>query len=439
MNVSETAAAPSTGPFPHCLAVIGAGVMGTGIAAAGIAAGLDVVLIDSSAEALSKGATATAEEASRLAAAGLPSGAAGPGFGRLRTSDDLAAAGTADVVIESIVEKIESKHAVFRALDRIVGPRAVLASNTSTYPIRRIAEAVLDPSRVCGIHFFVPVERRPLVEVVRGVSTHDQAVNTAVALAGRIGKRAVVVRDSPGFLVNRVLMPYLHEAVELLREGVPIGRIDAAARAFGMPVGPLELYDLIGLDTAFYAGLVMHDAFGDRIESSPVVPAMVRAKWLGRKSGVGFFHHTPVVRPGGTTEVSTGRPNEAVATIVERYASEPHRVGSAGIRERYPESLIIDRLFLPMVLEATLALDEGVAAGSDDVDLAVVLGLGFPAARGGLMRWAASLGAAALLARLEPLAPLGPRMRPTPRLLGMAAKPPRSPAEDRPPLQDGTP
>lgn len=381
--------------------------MGSGIAAAGLAAGMEVVLVDASPEALEKGAAVALAEATRLNASQVA----------LRTSVELAAAVDADVVIESIVEKIESKHAVFRTLDRVTRPQAVLASNTSTYPIRRIAESVSDPARVCGIHFFVPVERRPLVEVVRGRDTGEGTVRMAVALAEHIGKRAVVVRDSPGFLVNRVLMPYLNEAVEMLREGVPMERIDAAARAFGMPVGPLELYDLIGLDTAFYAGLVMHDAFGDRIEASPVVPALVRAKHLGRKSGAGFYRHGAAEASEPATESVSGSPNEAVSAILERYESEPHRVGESGIRDRYPEALIVDRLFLPMVLEATLALEEGVACSPDDVNLAVSLGLGFPRSKGGLMGWAESLGRKTLLSRLETLAPLGARMRPTRWLL----------------------
>jgi 3-hydroxyacyl-CoA dehydrogenase len=425
MTAHEPPPPLSDQPFPRQLAVVGAGVMGSGIAAAGLAAGLDVVLVDSSPGALETGAGLAVEEAARLVSASPLENQPGGSprrDGELRTSIDLAAVAAAEVVIESIVEKLDAKHAVFRVLERVTGPRTVLASNTSTYPIRRIAEAVGDPSRVCGIHFFVPVERRPLVEVVRGRATSDEATATAVALAGRIGKRAVVVGDSPGFLVNRVLMPYLNEAVELLREGVPVERIDAAARGFGMPVGPLELYDLIGLDTAFYAGLVMHDAFGDRIEASPVVPALVRAKCLGLKSGAGFYRHDPPVRPGTAPERTPRPVNDAVAAIVARYASEPHRVAGAGIRERYPESLIVDRLFLPMVLEATLALDERVAASAEDVDLAVVHGLGFPAARGGLLHWAASLGPDALPARLEPLASLGARMRPPPGLLATAER-----------------
>lgn len=396
---------------PSCLAIVGAGVMGSGIAAAGLAAGLRVILIDSSAESLEKGAATAREESIRLA--GSMIGGRQDHAGRvgelLRPSVNLEDAASADVVIESIVERIDVKHELFRALDRITRPEAVLATNTSTYPIRRIAEPVSDASRICGMHFFVPVERRHLVEVIRGKDTSDRATSTAVALSNRIGKRAVVVRDSPGFLVNRVLMPYLNEAVEMLREGVPTERIDAAARSFGMPVGPLELYDMIGLDTALYAGMVMHDAFGDRIEASPVVPALVRAKMLGRKAGVGFYHHEDGQHG---PESGFGPPNEAVSSILDRYPSEPHRSGDAGVRDRYPEALINDRLFLPMVIEAELALEEGVIGHADDVDLAVAYGLGFPPSKGGLMQWAASLGEGELQMRLTSLASLGPRMCP---------------------------
>jgi 3-hydroxyacyl-CoA dehydrogenase len=327
---------------------------------------------------------------------------------RLRTAGRIAVAADADLVIEAVTEKIEVKREVFAELERLVRPETVLATNTSTYRIARIAEGIADRSRVCGIHFFVPVRKRPLVEVVRGVETSDRTIATAVAFARAIGKLPIVVKDSPGFLVNRVLMPYLHEAIELVREGVSPQRVDRVAKAFGMPVGPIELYDLIGLDTAFYAGIVMHESFGDRIEASPVIPAMVRAKLLGQKSGAGFYLH------GGRGQPLV--PNPAIAKRLEPYALEPH--GDPAVV--HADDRIIDRLFLPMVLEATLALDEGVVDHSGDVDLAVVHGLGFPAFRGGLLGWADSLGAETILERLSVFEPLGVRMRPTDRLLAMA-------------------
>lgn len=400
---------PATDRAIERVAIVGAGVMGSGIAAASLRAGLGTAVAETSAEMLEKATRTILDEAAwdRSVRRSDPERAVQLAA-KLRTAGRLAVAADADVVIEAVTEKIEVKREVFAELERLVRPDAVLATNTSTYRIARIAEWIADRSRVCGIHFFVPVRKRPLVEIVRGDETSDRTTATAVAFARAIGKLPIVVKDSPGFLVNRVLMPYLHEAIELLREGVPQQRIDRVAKTFGMPVGPIELYDLIGLDTAFYAGIVMHESFGDRIEASPVIPAMVRAKLLGQKCGEGFYLH------GGRDRQLT--PNPAIVKRLEPYALEPP--GDPAVV--HADERIVDRLFLPMALEATLALDERVVDDPGDVDLAVVHGLGFPAFRGGLLAWADSLGAATILERLAAFESLGPRMRPTERLVRMA-------------------
>jgi 3-hydroxyacyl-CoA dehydrogenase/enoyl-CoA hydratase/3-hydroxybutyryl-CoA epimerase/3-hydroxyacyl-CoA dehydrogenase/enoyl-CoA hydratase/3-hydroxybutyryl-CoA epimerase/enoyl-CoA isomerase len=250
-----------------------------------------------------------------------------------------------------------------------------------------------------------------LVEVVRGPDSGDATIATAVAHAKRLGKCPVVVRDSPGFLVNRLLMPYLHEAVEMLREGVEPRRIDRIARGFGMPMGPIELYDLIGLDTAFYAGLVLNDAFGDRIEASPVIPALVRSGRLGCKSGAGFYRYRGHGGKEGAGRVRIEGPDDGVAAVIAPYALPPRQSS---------DETICNRLFLPIVLEALRALDEGIVRDGRDIDLAVIHALGFPAFRGGVLAWADSLGAAEVLRRLEPLADLGLRMQPTPTLAALA-------------------
>jgi 3-hydroxyacyl-CoA dehydrogenase len=248
------------------------------------------------------------------------------------------------------------------------------------------------------------VRRMTLVEVVRGPATADATVARAVAHAKRLGKCPIVVRDSPGFLVNRVLMPYLHEAVELVREGRSCVEIDRAARAFGMPLGPLELYDMIGLDTAFYAGVVLGAAYGDRIEAAPVVPALVKSGRLGCKSGAGFYRYA-----GAGTQARMLGPDTEAARIAVRYGVEH----AAAARDSAHHAAIIDRLLLPMLLEALRTLDEGIVRDPRDVDLAMIHALGFPPFRGGLLAWAESLGAAEVARRLESLAPLGPRMHPT--------------------------
>ncbi len=408
-------------PAMHQPAIVGAGIMGAGIAASHLRAGFGTTLVDVQPEALSRSVSGILDEAAwdrttkrtdparALALAGL-----------LRTATQLSALAGSDLVIESVVERTDVKRQVLTEIEQMVDPDTVIATNTSTNPITKLATALGDPSRFCGIHFFNPVRRMTLVEVVRGPATSDRTIAIAVAHAKRLGKCPIVVHDSPGFLVNRLLMPYLHESVEMLREGGDAKRIDRVARSFGMPMGPLELYDMIGLDTAFYAGLVLNDAYGDRIEASPVIPALVRSGRLGCKSGSGFYLYSDGRDPkGGRPKIV--RPDEGVADLVAPYALPSRPVTDA---------VIADRLLLPMVLEATRVLDEGIVRDGRDIDLAVIHALGFPAFRGGVLAWADSLGAAEIIRRLEPLADLGVRMHPTPRLIEMARTGGRFTTED---------
>jgi 3-hydroxyacyl-CoA dehydrogenase/enoyl-CoA hydratase/carnithine racemase len=388
-------------------AVVGAGIMGAGIAASHLRAGCPVALVDVSAAALATAVPVVLEEASWDRTAKRADAARAVEMaGRLHASTALAAVADADLVIESVTERPDVKQQVLAEIERLVGPQAIITTNTSTNPIARLATGLADPGRFCGMHFFNPVRRMTLVEVVRGPATSDATVAAVVAHAKRLGKCPVVVNDSPGFLVNRILMPYLHEAGELLREGVPPERIDRVARGFGMPMGPIELYDMIGLDTAFYAGLVLSAAYGDRIEASPVIPALVKAGLLGRKTGAGFYRYSGV----GQRERILGA-DETAAAAIARYAHP---------RRETTDRTILDRLLLPMLLEALRGLDERLVRDGRDIDLAVIHALGFPAFRGGLLAWADSLGGQEIVRRLEPLADLGPRMHPTERLLAHA-------------------
>ena len=388
-------------------AVIGAGIMGAGIAAAHLRAGCSATLIDVAPDALAAAVPGLLDEAAWDRATKRPDPARALALaGRLRTATQLAAVAGADIVIESVTERTDVKQQVLADIERLVGPAAIIATNTSTNPIARLAAGLADPARFCGMHFFNPVRRMTLVEVVRGPATSDATVAAVVAHAKRLGKCPIVVRDSPGFLVNRVLMPYLGEAVEMAREGVECGRIDRVARGFGMPMGPIELYDMIGLDTAFYAGLVLSAAYGDRIEASPVIPALVKSGRLGRKSGCGFYRYA-----AAASKPRMLGPDAGAAELIRRYAL-PARETS--------DRTIADRLLLPMLLEAVRALDEGLVRDGRDIDLAVIHALGFPAFRGGLLAWADTLGAAEIVRRLEPLADLGPRMVPTEQLRAMA-------------------
>jgi 3-hydroxyacyl-CoA dehydrogenase/enoyl-CoA hydratase/carnithine racemase len=393
-------------------AVVGAGIMGAGIAASHLRAGFALTLVDNQPAAIAGAVAGILEEAAWDRAARRTDTARALALsGRLQTATQMAALAGADLVIESVLERTDVKRQVLAAIEETVAPTTLIATNTSTNPIAKLATALTDPSRFCGIHFFNPVRRMTLVEVVRGPASSDATIAVAVAHAKRLGKCPIVVRDSPGFLVNRLLMPYLHEAVEMLREGVEPRRIDRVARSFGMPMGPIELYDLIGLDTAFYAGLVLNDAYGDRIEASPVIPALVRSGRLGCKSGAGFYRYRGHGGREGAGRVRIEGPDDGVAAIIEPYALAPRQSS---------DETIANRLFLPVVLEALRALDERIVRDGRDIDLAVIHALGFPAFRGGVLAWADSLGADEILRRLEPLADLGVRMHPTPTLVALA-------------------
>ncbi|HEV3138196.1 MAG TPA: 3-hydroxyacyl-CoA dehydrogenase family protein, partial [Pirellulales bacterium] len=245
--------------------------------------------------------------------------------------------------------------------------------------------------------------KMPLVEVIRGAKTSDETVATAVAYAKHVGKSPIVVNDGPGFLVNRLLLPYMNESLELVSDGAEMKAIERAAKEFGMPMGPLTLYDVIGLDTAFYAGRVMWEAFPDRIAASPILPALVKAGRLGQKTGSGFFLYKD--------KSGRGTPDPAVAELFKPYIRK---------QEKYTPEQITARLFLPMVLEATRILEAKVVRDPRDVDLGLIFGVGFPPFKGGLLFWADSLGAAKIVELLKPFENLGPRMHPTPLLLEMS-------------------
>jgi 3-hydroxyacyl-CoA dehydrogenase/enoyl-CoA hydratase/3-hydroxybutyryl-CoA epimerase/3-hydroxyacyl-CoA dehydrogenase/enoyl-CoA hydratase/3-hydroxybutyryl-CoA epimerase/enoyl-CoA isomerase len=389
----------------RAVSVIGAGVMGQGIAAANIKRGIPVALGDVTAEAIGRGVQGILSEASYNREAKGPDVARALELAPLvnGTMSDAELA-HADLVVEAIYENAEAKQALYERLEPLLAAHAVLCSNTSTIPISDLAAGLTRPEQFCGLHFFNPVRQMPLVEVIRGRATSDETMATAVAYARRIGKSPIVVNDGPGFLVNRVLLPYMNEALLLLEEGVSIKQIDRAATAFGMPMGPIALYDTVGLDVAVHAGGVMHAAFSDRVEPSTILPAMVEAGRIGKKVGRGFFDY-------GGKKGDHGKESLETAKIVSA-----HRRGEGS----FTADEITDRLMLPMLLEATRVLEDGVAANVRDVDLALIYGIGFPPFRGGLFFWADRLGAAAIVEKLKAYNPLGERFAPTAMLKKLA-------------------
>jgi len=309
-----------------------------------------------------------------------------------------------EVVIEAVFEDLGLKQEMLRAFEA-VNPRGIFASNTSSIPISRIAEASAHPETVLGMHYFSPVPKMPLLEVIATDRTAPEVTATAVALGKKQGKTVIVVRDGPGFYTSRILVPYMNEAARILIEGTRIEDVDRALVAFGFPVGPLTLLDEVGIDVGEKVGKVLHAAFGDRLAPPAALHEVVAAGRLGRKNRKGFY----------TYDGRRKRPDPTV------YALLP----GGRARRAVPAAEIQRRVVSQMVNEAALCLGEGILRGARDGDVGAVFGLGFPPFRGGPFRHADAMGTGALLADLRRLEEEhGARFAPAPLLveLGTAGR-----------------
>jgi 3-hydroxyacyl-CoA dehydrogenase / enoyl-CoA hydratase / 3-hydroxybutyryl-CoA epimerase len=398
------AASPTTKPRAVTrVGVLGAGLMGGGIAQLAADKGLPARMKDVDAKALAHGfGAAAALWQEKIRKRRLDRRQMSAKMALLSGTLDYTGFARCEVTIEAVVEKLEVKRAVLKEWEGAVPRTAIFASNTSTIPIGQIAAQAAEPARVVGMHFFNPVHRMPLVEVIRGDKTSDETVATIFALAKTLGKTPVVVADRPGFLVNRVLAPYLSEAIVVVGEGCAIEVVDKAMTDFGMPVGPIALLDDVGLDTAVKAGEILHAAFPDRMPV-PAQGALVAAGRLGRKASKGFYDYE-----GGKRR----RPSrEAYAALKVEPKSEPPICAEK----------IVSRLTLRMISEAAFCLADRVAADASKIDLAMIFGTGFPPFRGGLLRYADSLGTAQIRAELDAFASqLGPRFTPAPLIVELA-------------------
>ncbi len=318
-----------------------------------------------------------------------------------------------DVVVEAIVEKMEVKKAVLAELEDHVSADCIIATNTSSLSVEEMASALSRPERFCGMHFFNPVHRMPLVEVIRAPGTSDEAVATIYRLALDLGKVPVVVGDGPGFLVNRILGPYLNEAGFLLSDGASIEMIDRVAKRFGMPMGPLRLVDEVGIDVSSHAGASLHGALGDRLTPAPALLELGRTGRLGKKGGLGFYRYEDGKDKGIDDSIYAELPS-----VPTPGASEAGTIAGAD-----GERVVRRRLVLAMINEAARILGDGIAASAADVDLAMIMGTGFPPFRGGLLRFADTLHPRGLVDRLEQLAEVhGERFTPAPTLVRLALK-----------------
>ena len=311
---------------------------------------------------------------------------------------------SAEVVIEAVIEKMEVKQAVLKELENFVHDDCVIATNTSSLSVTKMQSVMRKPERFCGMHFFNPVHKMPLVEVIRGEKSSDLAVSQVFQFSKQIGKTPIVVKDSPGFLVNRLLMPYLTEAGIMLSSGVRIEEMDPALLKFGMPMGPIELIDEVGLDVGDKVGKILNDAFGERMTPPNTFEKLLELKRLGKKTNAGFYVYV------GEKKIKQLEPN--IYSII----------GVTPIANKIDAQEIVDRCVLIMINEAARCLDEKVVETAQDVDLGMIMGTGFPPFRGGLLRYADSIGVKKIIERLKELeTKYGMRFKPSEALLKIAS------------------
>lgn len=384
------------------VAVVGAGFMGAGIAVVSAESGVRVRLKDVTPEAVAKGLdTAVTSLTKRAKKRRRPEHEVIALADRIEGTSEYTGFRNSDLVVEAVFEDIELKHRVLREIEAASADDVVLGSNTSTIPIATLAEAVARPENVIGLHFFSPVEKMPLLEIIITPRTDPVVAATSHRWAKRIGKTPVIVNDGPGFYVNRILGPYMNEAALLLEEGASIEAVDDAMTAWGFPVGPITLYDEVGLDVAVKSGKILQEAFGERIRPNSVVPRLVEDKRLGRKNGRGFFRYEGGKKDG---------PDSSVYALI----------GSPARRSVTPGE-IQERLALGMINEAVRCLEDGVLRSARDGDVGAVMGIGFPPFRGGPFWYLDQEGPAEVVRRLRALELAhGPRFAPAPLLVEKA-------------------
>lgn len=385
----------------HNAAVVGAGAMGSGIAWAMNNQDINVRLKDVSNESL-----AAAIANIRRIYSGIQRRRRLTGrevamkMDKITFSNNLKGFTGTDFVIEAVSEDVGIKQHVYAEYETVLSADAIIASNTSSISISLLAEKLQHPERFIGMHFFNPVNRMPLVEIICGEKTDESTIATVVKLSKQMGKTPIKVKESEGFLVNRILLPYLSEAATMFEGGEAVLTIDNSLLAFGMPVGPLALVDSVGVDIGAKVSEILHTAYGQRMAVCKVLDGMVTKGWLGKKSGLGFYDHRQQ-KPVVNGEISTLQTGQI----------------------RLADNIIVERAVLVMINEAARCLEDDVVDNARYLDMAMVMGTGFPAFRGGLMRYADSIGMEMLVNKLKLLSSAyGERFAPSALLQSMAEK-----------------
>lgn len=381
------------------VAVLGAGVMGAGIAQAAAKAGFKVFVKDVKPEFVEKGRETIKKLFSSLVEKHrMQQSEMDKHMSEMVFTTEYAPLADCDLVIEAVIEDLDAKRQVLQELEKVISKSFVFASNTSSLSIDKMAESAKNPSSVVGIHFFNPVHKMPLVEVVRGQKTDDKTVALAMNFAMELDKTCVVTADAPGFVVNRILAPYMREAAILAQEGVPVEDIDKAMKAFGMPMGPMALLDEVGLDIAGKVIHVMYEALGERLAEPVVMKSIKDLKLLGKKSGRGIYVYEDDPKRKGRLKITVNPDFQACIKAPVR---------------KLQKSQIQDRLVLLMLNEAVRCLEEKIVEEPALLDLALIFGTGFPPFEGGILRYADSKGIRSLCDKLELLAQVeGSRYKP---------------------------
>ncbi|MBL6749240.1 MAG: fatty acid oxidation complex subunit alpha FadB [Nevskia sp.] len=397
-------------PVKHA-AVLGAGIMGGGIAYQSASRGVPIIMKDIADKALDLGMS----EANKLLAKQVERGRlsaekAGATLAEIRPTLNYGDFGHVDVVVEAVVENAKIKKAVLAEVEAVARPDAVIASNTSSISIDELAGALKRPENFLGMHFFNPVHRMPLVEVIKGARSSPEAVATIVGYATALGKTPIVVNNCPGFLVNRILFPYFGGWSMLLRDGADFVKVDKVAEGFGWPMGPSYLQDVVGIDTSHHVEDVLAAGYPDRMAKTfkSAIDVMFENKRYGQKNGVGFYKYETDPK---------GKPKRGPAEDSYKLLAA---VQPNGTRD-FSDEEIIDRLMIPMVIETARCLEENIVETASEADMGLILGIGFPAHLGGALKYADLTGLARFVAKCDQYKSLGKLYEPTARMREMAA------------------
>jgi 3-hydroxyacyl-CoA dehydrogenase/enoyl-CoA hydratase/3-hydroxybutyryl-CoA epimerase len=391
--------------------ILGAGLMGSGVAYVTAAeAGLAVRLKDVNYEILRQGLRSVWNSAAeQVQKKRMTVGDRGRALALVRPTTEYTGFKRADVVIEAVAEDLETKRRVLREVEAHGGSEVIFASNTSSIPIHKIAEASHHPETVIGMHYFSPVPKVPLLEVIMSEKTAPWVVATCVALGKRQNKTVIVVNDGAGFYTTRILGPYINEATYLLTEGVSIEDIDEALVNFGFPVGPIKLLDEVGIDVVQKIAKILHEAFGERMKPTPLLEKLVEVHRLGKKNGQGFYRYQKV------DETFKGKGKQVDKSVYQLLDISPHK--------KIEAHEIVMRCLLPMINEAAHCYSDGILRSARDGDIGAVFGLGFPPFLGGPFRFIDERGASEIAERLTHCQNhLGARFTPAPILLELAKR-----------------